>query len=260
MKKLLLTTDRIIKLAWSDFVNRYRRSYIGSLWSIIYPFTTVLVLWFVFSQAFKAQPNKGEHPFIIWLLAGMSVWHFFAEALTTATQAITGNAFMLKKRAFNLLLLPCIRVLTSLFSHGAFMILVIVMYAIYGVYPSVYWVQLPYYIACTMLLAVGLGLITSSVSVFIPDIDNAVAVFIQLFFWVTPVFWSISMLPPKLSAILALNPMAYLVQGYRDALLGQGWIWDHPMELGIFWGVTLFMLLVGYSLFNRLKPHFADVL
>jgi len=111
-----------------------------------------------------------------------------------------------------------------------------------------------------MLIVTGLGLITASLSVFAPDVEHGVSVFLQLFFWVTPVFWSLSMIPSRLGAVLALNPVAYLVQGYRNALLGQGWFWQEPMELCIFWMMTATILLVGYTVFNRSKNHFADVL
>lgn len=257
---VVLQLEIVFKLAWNNFITRYRRSYMGLLWSLIYPLTSVFVLWFVFTQAFKAQPNHGDYPFIAWLLAGTAIWNFFAEALTNGTYAVTGNAYMIKKRVFNLELLPCIQVITAMFSHLLFLLLVFILYLIYGIQPLMHWLQLPYYLGCALFLSIGLVFITSSVSVFIPDLNDSVSVFIQLFFWVTPVFWSLSMLPGKLDFIVWLNPVAYLVQGYRDALLGQGWVWSHPLETLVFWIWCIGLCSCGFGVFNRLKPHFADVL
>lgn len=258
--KIFKTPNLIVKLAWSNFYTQYSKSYIGAIWSIIHPLTTVIIFWFVFTQAFKVQPDKGGHPFIIWLLAGMSIWLFFAEAITTSTTAISSNAFLLKKRTFNIILLPYIKIISSLFSHLTFMLLVISMYLFYNIYPTMYWIQIPYYILCTICISIGISMITSSISVFIPDIENVVSVFIQLFFWVTPVFWSLYMIPNDFRNILKFNPIAYLVQGYRDSLLSQGWLWDHKVESFAFWAFTFIIMIIGHMIFNRLKPHFADVL
>lgn len=250
----------VLYLSRIDFLNRYRNSYFGFLWSILTPLTTVCILWFIFTQAFKVQPDKGPYPFIAWLLAGMSVWAFFAEALLTSSYSITASAFVIKKRAFNSAFLPLSKILSSLFSHSIFLLIVFCFLLRYGIMPSLYWLQLPYYMLCTAAFCSGIALVTSSVSVFVADIQNMVSVFVQFFFWATPVFWSLDMLPQRYACWLRFNPMAYVVQGYRDALLSRAWLWEQASAMALFWAVTLCLLGVGALVFAKLKSQFADVL
>jgi len=148
----------------------------------------------------------------------------------------------------------------TLFSHLIFLAISLGFFLYHGVYPTFYWLQIFYYMFCLSLLCAGLGLITATVTVFIPDMQNVVNIFVQLFFWATPIFWSLSMLPEKYAAVLAVNPMAYIVQGYRDAFLSQGLIWQHGWDGLIFWTLTIALLLIGILLLRKMKPHFADVL
>ncbi|HOL11020.1 MAG TPA: ABC transporter permease, partial [Bacillota bacterium] len=83
----------------------------------------------------------------------------------------------------------------------------------------------------------------------------------QFIFWATPIFWNIGMLPPKYQAIIKLNPLFYIVDGYRDALIGQNWFWvSRPVLTIYFWIISILMFAIGIFIFRKLKPHFADVL
>ena len=250
----------IFGLAWRYFVNRYRNSYMGLLWTIAYPLTTALVLWFIFTHAFRVQPPKGDTPFIVWLLVGMAAWNFFADTLISVTGCISGNAYMLKKHSFNMSFLPVIYALSALFSHLIFLLITIGFCLFYGILPTLCWLQLFYYAAYLFLLCLGLGYFAATISVFVPDMLNLVNIFIQVFFWATPVFWSFSMLPDRYASILQLNPVAYVVQGYRNAMLNEGFLWTDPFKAVAFWLVAIIILLLALRFFKKMKPHFADVL
>lgn len=230
------------------------------LWTVAYPLTSALVLWFIFTQAFKVQPSKGNIPFIVWLLAGMAAWNFFADTLITVTGCISGNGYMLRKRSFNITLLPIIYTLSSFFSHCIFFSIVILFFIYYGVFPTWSWLQVFYYSAYIFAVAVGIGFFTSTLSVFIPDVQNLVNIFVQVFFWATPVFWSFSMLPERYASILALNPVAYMVEGYRSSLLGNEIFWDKPIYAILYWGFALTFLFLSYKFFQKMKHHLADIL
>ena len=254
------TCKLIWKLAWHNFINRYRNSYMGFLWTVAYPLTSAGVLWFVFSQAFKVQPPKDGTPFIVWLLGGMVAWNFFADALVCMTGCIGGNAYMLKKRSFDIALLPLIYALSSFFSNCVFLGIVVAIHIGYGVLPSLYWLQLFYYAAYMLVLSLGIGILTSAIAVFVPDVQNMVNIFVQVFFWATPVFWSVSMLPPQYAFWGRLNPAAYMVEGYRAALLGQTVFWDDPGRAVLYWLFALTLLFFAIRCMRRMKPHFADIL
>lgn len=250
----------IFGLAWQHFSSRHRSSYMGFLWTVVYPLTTASVLWFIFTQAFRVQPPKGDIPFIVWLLVGMAAWNLFADALISVTGCVSGNAYILKKHSFNMSFLPIIHALSALFSHCVFLLITVGFCLFYGISPSFGWLQLFYYAGYLFLLCLGIGYFTATVSVFVPDMLNVVNIFIQVFFWATPVFWSFSMLPEKYASIMRLNPVAYIVQGYRNALFNEGFFWNEPLKATVFWLAAIAVLLLSFRFFKKMKPHFADVL
>ena len=112
----------------------------------------------------------------------------------------------------------------------------------------------------SVVLLLGLTWLTSSIRVFIKDIGNFVAILIQVGFWATPIFWNISVLPKKYHMLLYLNPMAYIVNGFRDALIFHVWFWEKMNETLYFLAITFTFFVLGAIVFKRLRPHFGDVL
>jgi ABC-type polysaccharide/polyol phosphate export permease len=110
------------------------------------------------------------------------------------------------------------------------------------------------------LLVLGLSWLASALRVFIKDIGNFVAVVLQIGFWATPIFWSIDLVPEKYQFIIKLNPMAYIINGYRDTFINQAWFWENQLVALYFWLLTMAILVTGIIVFKRLRPHFGDVL
>jgi lipopolysaccharide transport system permease protein/teichoic acid transport system permease protein len=134
------------------------------------------------------------------------------------------------------------------------------LYLGYGYRPTLYWLQLPYYLLATLVLVLGITWLTSAVVVFVRDLGQLVAMVVQFGFWLTPVFWSVAMLPERFQGLVQLNPVYYLVEGYRDSLIHQQWFWQKPGLTVQFWLVTLVLLAAGALVFRKLRPHFADVI
>lgn len=253
----------VFRLVVHDLRSRCLGSMLGFVWAFIQPLVMAVILWFVVGMAFRANVIRGT-PYIAWLLAGMSAWAFFADALMQATGVFCEYAFMVKKIQFRLALLPLVKIGVALTVHAFFLIIVAFVLVVTGVRLSWNWLGVFYYLFAAFVLLVGLGMITASLHVFLRDVGHIVNVLLQFGFWVTPVFWDFTMLPQHGDSILAkllrLNPMVYIVEGYRNSLLfaspfAGGW-----REGVYFWGVALLMLALGVFLFRRLKPHFADVL
>jgi ABC-type polysaccharide/polyol phosphate export permease len=131
---------------------------------------------------------------------------------------------------------------------------------LYGNKPTVYWLQIPYYLLCSILLILGLSWLASALRVFIKDIGNFVTVVMQIGFWATPIFWSIDLVPEQYQFIIKLNPMAYIINGYRDTFINQAWFWENHLVTFYFWLLTMVILVTGIIVFKRLRPHFGDVL
>jgi len=243
----------------NDFKSRYLQNYLGVLWAFIQPTVTILIFWFVFQVGFKSAPVQNT-PFILWLIAGIIPWFFFSEALLSATNAVLDNTFLVKKIVFRVSLLPIVKIVSALIIHLFFLLFIFGMFIFYGYSPNIYWIQIGYYLISTIILVLGLSWITSSVIVFFRDLGQLVNMIIQFGFWLTPIFWMISMVPAQYQWIFKLNPIYYITQGYRDSLIDHIWFWEKSKETLCFWIITTVLFFLGALIFRKLRPHFADIL
>lgn len=249
----------ILQLAKKDIQSKYLGSYLGILWAFVNPLVTIAVYWFIFQVGFKSVPVD-KFPFILWFMAGIVPWFFFSDAISTATYSVIDNSYLVKKVIFPINLLVLVKIISALFVHIFFILVLFIMFFVYGYHLNWYNVQFIYYTFCTIMLLAGFSWITSALVVFLKDVGQIVNMFLQLFFWITPIFWTLKMLPTKYDAIFKLNPLFYIVEGYRDAFVYHKWFWEHTTLTPYFWIVTISSFVIGITLFNRLRPHFADIL
>ena len=251
------------RLLWSltknDFKQKYIGNFLGVFWAFLQPTATVLIFWFVFQVGFKSQPID-NFPFILWLVAGMFPWFYFAEALSNGTNSIVANSFLVKKVVFRISLLPIIPLFSAFIVHIFFIFFMFAMFIYYGYAPNLYWLQIIYYLFAVSILLLGLSWITSSIVVFFKDIGQLVAMVIQFGFWLTPIFWNMNMVPPRYHWIIELNPMVYVIEGYRNSMIYHKWFWEDMNMTIYFWIVTTAIFVIGGLTFKKLRPHFADVL
>ncbi len=246
-------------LTKSDFKQRYLGNFLGIAWAFIQPTATVLIFWFVFQVGFKSKPVD-NFPFILWLVAGMFPWFFFAEGLSNGTNSILSNNFLVKKVVFRVSLLPIVSLMSALVIHLFFIFFMFAMFIYYGYLPEIYWLQIFYYLFATSILLLGLSWITSSIVVFFKDIGQFISMVIQFGFWLTPIFWSMKMVPEKYVWLIKLNPIVYIIEGYRNSMIYHKWPWENMTMTIYFWAITIILFGFGGLTFRRLRPHFADVL
>ena len=249
----------IYQLARQDFRNRYLGSSLGFVWTFIQPLVLVLILWFVFSKAFNVGDVRGVS-FSAYLLVGMASWHFFAESLSVGTNALREYAFMVKKVNFRIAVLPAVKILASLAAHCIFLFVVMAVLPLTGIPFSLFWFQSIYYIIALTILLVGLSWLTSSLNVFVKDVSHIVSILLQFGFWVSPIVWPLERIPEKYHVILKLNPLFYIIDGYRRSFLFHTPAWQGYQWTIYYWAVTILILFSGILIFRKLKPHFADVL
>lgn len=253
----------IIKLAGNDFKRRYAGSYMGAIWAFIQPLVTIALYNFVFGTIMKGARSSGSDvPFVLFLTCGMVPWFFFSEALSTGTNALLEYSYLVKKVVFKISILPIIKVVAAFMTHVFFIVLLIATAIISGYYPNIYWIQMIYYTFCTFVLVLAICYTTCSVIVFIRDLGQLIAVALQILVWATPIMWSIDQLQnhPMLVSIMKLNPVIYIVTGYRDAIYGRVWFFERFFSTVYFWVITAILFGFGAIVYKRLKPHFADVL
>lgn len=256
----------IFNLAKNDFKTKYAGSYLGIVWAFIQPIITVLVYWFVFQVGLGAagvMTRQGiQAPFVLWLLAGLVPWFFFQDSLFGGTNALIEYNYLVKKVVFKISVLPIVKIFSALLVHLFFIAFMVVLYACYGYTPDLYTLQVVYYTFCMFFLVLGICYATCAIVGFFRDLTQIINIVLQVGVWMTPIMWNIDSIPlsPVLVSILKLNPMYYVVNGYRDAMLNKVWFWEHPNMTLEFWGVAVVLFGIGTIIFKRLKVHFADVL
>ncbi|MDR2547036.1 MAG: ABC transporter permease [Lachnospiraceae bacterium] len=252
------------KLAKNDFRKRYAGSSLGVIWALIQPIVTVAVYYVVFDKVFNTRSQllaSGiEVPYVLFLTCGIVPWFFFHEGLTNSTQALIEYNYLVKKVVFNVSILPVIKLIAAAFIHVFFLVILIVLAAIYGYYPTVYTLQIIYYSVCAFLFILAAGYVTSAVVVFFKDLTQIIAILLQVGMWATPILWDVSMIPGSWQLLFKLNPVYYLVLGFRNAIYGRTWFFEHTYTTIYFWVVTVLLFCCGTLLFRRMRPHFADVL
>lgn len=259
---ILLVLERrqvIWELAKRDIVQKYVGSRVGLLWTVIHPLSLIFIFWFVFGFGLKAQP-VADVPFSVWLTAGMAAWFAFSEILAESTGVIVSNPHLIKKIRFPSQILPVVKIVSSLINHLIFLFLLVVLLLFYRLPITFSIMQVIYYYFCLIMLALGMSWLSSSINVFIRDVGQIVQLFLQIAFWATPIIWDLKIMPLKVQEILQLNPMCYVVNGYRQSFIYHEPFWVNFREGVYFWSVTLFFLVLGALVFRRLKSHFPDVL
>lgn len=256
---LIKDRNLIFQLAKNDFKVKYLGSYLGMFWAFVNPIISILIYWFVFQIGFRIMPVD-NFPFVLWLVAGIIPWFFISEAISNGTYSILDNSYLVKKVVFKVNILPVIKIFSSLFIHIIFLIAVILLFNIYGYHITFYYVQIVYFLFASIILVFGITLITSSLVVFSRDISQIVNVLLQFGFWLTPIFWSFKIVPENIQYLFKLNPIYYIVEGYRNTFIYGRWFWEDPVLTIYFWIVTLLILSLGIFIFKKLKPHFSDVL
>lgn len=254
----------IWKLAKNDFKTRFAGSYLGMVWAFVQPVVTIMVYWFVFEKGFNAKAemlaNGVEAPYVLWLTAGIVPWFYFSEALNNGTTALLEYNYLVKKVVFKISILPIIKIIAATFIHGFFVLFMLVLYAGHGYYPDLYTLQLFYYSFCLFVFVLGVSYATCAIIIFFRDLIQIIAIVLQVGMWATPILWKITMIPEEYQILFKLNPVFYIVNGYRSALLEKTWFWEDFYSTMFFWIITAVVFGVGALIFKRLKVHFADVL
>lgn len=253
----------ILNLAKNDFKTKYAGSYLGIFWAFVQPIVTVLVYWFVFQVGLRSG-EMNNIPFVLWLVAGLVPWFFFQDTLNGGTNALIEYSYLVKKVVFKISILPIVKAISALFVHLFFVAFTLILYTCYGYFPDLYVLQVVYYTFALFIFTLGICYATCAIVVFFRDLTQIINIVLQVGVWMTPIMWNIDVMgagmPRILVLILKANPLYYIINGYRDALINKIWVWERFGLTMYFWALTAVLFLLGAVIFKRLKVHFADIL
>jgi lipopolysaccharide transport system permease protein len=255
--------DLMWLLVWRDFATRYKQTVLGPLWHIFQPLLTTVVFTVVFSQIAEL-PTDGLPPTLFYL-CGLLAWNYFAQTFNSTSATLVANAGLFGKVYFPRLIVP----LASAISNGVsfliqlvsfFVVLIIYRVGHPGVTCGPRWeaiALLPLVLAQLAAFSLGVGLWLSALTSKFRDFAVLTGFLIQLWMYVTPVILPLMKVPPQWHIYVALNPVTMPVECFRYLLLGQGWI-NVPLLL-VSIGATLFTLVTGILVFQRVEKTFVDV-
>lgn len=251
--------ELIQTLVKNDLKSRYAGSFFGLFWAFAQPVLTILVFWYVFELGFRTAPVNNVR-FILWFIPAYIPWVYFQDAVIGTSNCLREYSYLVKKIKFPVHVLPVVKILSSLVIHSFFIVFMLAIFWIYQYPVSVLVVQLVYYMAAMTFFLAGLGLLMASIAVFMKDFTQIINILLQLGFFMIPVFWNVTDMRPEVVMALKINPVFYIVQGYRDSLLDGVAFWEHPLYTVYFWIVAGILFAAGAGLFKTSRKHFADLI
>lgn len=253
-----------VKMTWSlalnDFKSKYASSQLGVMWAFVKPIVQASVYIFVFSIIARAAPVGNIYPYAFWLLPGIIVWFFFSEGVMSGANALLEYSYLVKKVRFDIEILPTVKVLSAAIVHCFFVLFVLLLYVLWGLPLCWTMVQIPYYMFCTLCITVALAKINCSLVPFFRDFTQLLEILLMVLMWACPVMWDVSMLPEQFLILFKLNPLYYLIDGYRQAFMNGQWFFQTPFMTVYFWMIVIVLLVASDKLFKRLEVHFADII
>lgn len=258
--RIILNSRTIIyEMLKREVKSEYVDSYLGIFWVYGKPLGQILVMWFAFSYGFKITNLVGGVSYTSFLVVGIVSWNLFSDSINNSSTVFSSFSFLVKKTNFNFFILPIVKFASILVIHTGVLVLTALILFFQGVYPSIYNLQIFYYIGFAFFLFFGLSLFLSSVSLFIRDITKIITLAVSMGIWLTPVMWDPGTLGPQIAFVVKLNPAAYIVEGYRYSFYLHKPFWSDPNIMIYNWTLALIINYLGIYTYSKLKPHFAEV-
>ncbi len=251
--------DLLWLLVRRDFVSFYKQTVFGPLWFFIQPIFTTIIFTVIFSRLAKISTE--EAPPALFYLAGTVSWSYFSECLAKTSGVLRDNSAIFGKVYFPRLIMPLSIVISNLVKFGVQFLLFILMLSWYAfdgknVHPNIYLLLFPVILVLMAMLGLGIGLIVTAATVKYRDLAFLVGFGVQLLMYATPVIYPLSIVPEKYKSIIALNPVAGLIETFRYGFIGTGEFYTGAFIYSVVASIVFFV--VGLMVFNKVEKNFVD--
>ncbi len=259
-KTLIKNRRLFFQLGKNDFKNRFAGTSLGAIWGFVSPFVFMFTYVIVFQYILKTG-SSGSYPYIVWFLPGMSMWMFLNDSIISASNSIRNYSYLVKKVVFPVDIIPVISLTASSIIGMFLFIISIIVSAVYGYFFNV--LEFIYVVIAAYALIVSITRLTSAISTLVSDFTQLLSVFMQLFMWLTPIMWNLSMLESHITLSKAIRcmPFTYLITAFREVFVGGNIIYQNKgIYTIIFWIIVILFYVWGNFVFKKNKKDFADVL
>jgi teichoic acid transport system permease protein len=272
LKEQLKNFNLIRRISLYELRNNNSANYLGLAWEVISPLIQIAIYWFVFGFLITGggkdshhitNPSGGEDlQFLPWLVSGLILWMFFQPAATQGSKSIYSRLRLLSKMNFPMSIIPNIAIFSKFYPHLILIFVTFIIMQFTGYTVSIYILQLPYFVLASLAFTYAFVLLMTTLTTLVRDIQLLLQATLRMVLYLTPILWVSQRLPDFLDLLMKLNPLYYLVEGYRAALMGQhGWYFINSWEYTLyFWVVTGIVFLIGSALHLRFRRHFIDFL
>lgn len=237
-----------------DIGGKYKHSFLGVLWSFINPLLQIAVYAIIFPLIIKNDiPN-----YTVFMVCGLIPWNYFSIVINRSAFTMIENGNIIKKVYFPREILPLSVVTSETVNFFISTIIIVCFTLAYNMGLTPYILLYPLIVIVQYVLLLGISLIVSSVTVYFRDLQHFIGVLLQLLFYATPIVYSLETIPQNFRWILKLNPMTYIIEGFRDIFYYQ--TMPDVKMLGIILIIGLVLCVVGYLIFSKLQKKFAEEL
>ena len=250
----------LVNFAITDLKKTYRGSAIGWAWALVKPMIRILVFWFAFSIGLKGGSDRYGYPFILWLISGLTPWFYISDMITKGAGSLRSYSYLVTKSKFPVSIIPTFMSLSRLFIHCVIVLIVIIMFYLFGYPLDIYFLQLPFYMLTMFLFFTAWGIFSSPLSAISKDFQNLIKSFVVAIFWTSGILWDpLAVDIEWLRKILQINPVTYIVQGYRNVFINKVWFFEDRNTI-YFLFFLLILQCLSSKIFVRLRKEIPDVL
>jgi lipopolysaccharide transport system permease protein len=254
VRELYAHRELIFFFVWRDIKVRYRQTILGVFWVVIQPILTMAVMAVVFGALARVPSDGTNYP--VFCFAGLLLWSYFSQAVTSSSTSILNNAQLVEKVYFPRLIIALSAALSGVLDLCIRLLILFVIMAMYGYYPrAVALLSLPL-LFTTIIIAIGIGSAFAALSVRFRDVTHLMPLLLQLWLFASPVIYPVSLLPARWQLIAAINPLVGIIETFRWCLLGTK-TYPWPL-LAVSLVSTMLLVTVGIFLFRTLERSFAD--
>lgn len=255
--------SQIMQLAKLRQKKAYKGSDFGWGWAFIKPAMYVLVFYFAISIGFKSSKDVVGiiTPYFIWLTTGIIPWFYIRDMILGGAGSFIRNKYLVTRVQYPISTIPAIVSMSNITVHLILMGGVFVLAMFFGVKPSIYWLEIPFYTLMMILFATVWGLAAGLMTVLARDFFNFVSTLSTAIFWLSGILYDVhKMSSPTAQRMFMFNPVTFIVDGYRNAICRHIWFFDEPEKLVCFLIVFFVMLLLGVWLYKKLKKVIPDII
>ncbi|MEI5907582.1 ABC transporter permease [Bacillus spongiae] len=252
----------ITRLSLYEAKSTNSNNYLGVFWEVLNPMIQIGIYWFVFGYGLSTRDNVDDVPYLPWMLSGIVVWFFIQPGVLLASKSIYTRIKTIARMSFPMSAIPSFVIISKIYFHLILLGIIMIILQFYGFFVSVYYIQLPYMLICTLFLLLALGLITSTLATIVRDVQMIVQAVMRMLLYLSAILWPPEMIDnPVVIMIMKINPFYYIVEGYRASLLGTSWYFIEEIQYTIyFWVLVSVLLLIGSSIHVKFRNRFIDFL